>query len=80
VGGLSAAGVVGWILGNQSAQIVIAGLVAVTLAGAWVLRGRRAAASCATEPAKACATGSGAGCGCATGTNKAGNRDAANLK
>lgn len=71
VSGLSAAGIASWVLGNQTAQIAVAGLAALVVVGIWVWRSRRADAGCEVAPAKACAPSSSAGCGCLTTSSKA---------
>ena len=64
IGGFSAAGLVGWVLGDWTGQIAATALAAVVVGALWIWKARRASAGCSTDDAPACSTGGAGTCGC----------------
>jgi len=70
VGGLSTAGFATWILGNQTAQLAVAGLGALLVIGIVIWRASRASPSRENSQGMSCTLSPTAKCGCAS-TSKA---------
>jgi membrane protein implicated in regulation of membrane protease activity len=64
LGGVSAAGLAGWVLGDWTGQIAATALAAVVIGTLCMWKARRAKTGGATEDAPACSTAGAGGCGC----------------